>query len=92
MKNTFGLTIFACLLAGCETLMPVTSVGEPNEYVINRRDTSVFGSIAKVKASTRIEAENHCSSLSLRFSEKYSIDKARNGGQWPETTLLFRCY
>lgn len=89
-KAALGLLCLSALI-GCETLMPVTATGEPNEYVLNRRDTSMFGSIAKVKQATHEEAVAYCTSQGGKFVEKYSIDKARNPGQWPETTLYFRC-
>lgn len=82
---------FAILSAACNTLVPISQTGNPNEYVVVERDTGPFSNIASTKEEATRRAIEHCKNMDKQFVEKYSIDRPRNFGQFPDATLFFTC-
>jgi len=90
MKNLL-LAVPLFILVGCGTSMPTQKTGNLNEYVINRDDKSMFGSLPAVKRAVAAEAISFCAAMNKKYVEKYSIDKERAVMVWPESTLYYEC-
>ncbi len=86
------ISIIIFYLSGCGTVTQIQKTGHENEYVINRDDKSIFGTLDTVKETAHKEAINFCHLINKEFKENYSIDKSRAIMVWPETTLYFTCF
>lgn len=78
-------------LASCTAAMPIKETGVSGEYVITRTSISIVSTLDAVKQEALNDAKAYCTQQGKVYVEKYSIDRARSMGQFPETTTIFTC-
>lgn len=88
MKYLFPF--FFITLGGC-TQIPVTQTGNQGEFVVVERHVGPLSNIAEAKADAKQRGVDYCTGMGKKFVEKYAIDRPRNLGQFPESTLYFTC-
>jgi hypothetical protein len=97
MKRTFisgailtKFLIVCVALAGCASTTGVISVGK-DTYMVAREDNGPTASLGAIKAATFKEAGAFCAGQGKTMQIVKENDTPRAFGQFPQTSLQFRC-
>jgi hypothetical protein len=78
------------LLAGCASTTGVVPIGQ-NTFMIAREDNSPAASLGALKAAAFKEAGAFCAGQDRTMQVTKESDTPRSLGQFPQTTLQFKC-
>jgi hypothetical protein len=87
------LILLALSVVGCgSTAELISKTGNPNEYLINTKNLMPkFSSIEEAQDETVNQAKSFCGNLSKKYTKVYTLEKPKNLGGPPESTLYFTC-
>lgn len=84
------LLTITLLLAGCASTTGVIPAGK-DQYLISREDNGPGASLGAIKAKVFQEAGAFCAGQSKNLEIVRENDVPRSLGQFPQTSLQFKC-
>lgn len=88
MKTAIATVVL--VLAGCASSTGIVPMGE-GTYLIAREDNSPTASLGAIKAAVLKDAATFCGAKGQDFAVVHTNDTPRSLGQFPQTSLQFRC-
>lgn len=90
MNRIIPVSITLLLLAGCASSTGVISAGK-DQYMISREDNGPAASLGAIKAQVFQEAGAFCAGQGKTMEIVRENDVPRSFGQFPQTSLQFKC-
>ena len=89
MKH-IALLLSAAILAGCASTTGVIPAGK-DTFMISREDNGPASSLGSIKAAVYKEANAYCAGQGKAMEIVRETDVPRSFGQFPQTSLHFKC-
>lgn len=90
MKRNAPFVISVYLLAGCASTTGVIQAGK-DTFMISREDNGPASSLGSVKAAVYKDANAYCAGQGKTMEIVRETDVPRSFGQFPQTSLHFKC-
>lgn len=90
MKHSLPFFVAAAFVAGCASTTGVIPAGK-DTFMISREDNGPASSLGSIEAAVYKEANAYCAGQRKAMEIVRETDVPRSLGQFPQTTLHFKC-